>query len=114
MSTGFNYSVEGFVFDLQDERLVISPTKDKANYRGFNSRLFFLFQANDSMHACLKFINCAASSFYWPFRLKINDVFKPEVVEKQQIIQADEKLVIYLYTLNNLSHLTSVISSFKG
>lgn len=58
--------------------------------------------ANDSMHACIKFCNCAANSFLWPYKLAC-DQFESSIVENRELIQSDDNVTLYVESLNNLS-----------
>jgi hypothetical protein len=59
---------------------------------------------NDSMHACIKFCNCASKSFNWSFELDQGCVLdKTVAVEKKEIIQSNEKITLYVESLNNLA-----------
>lgn len=81
---------------------------------------------NNSLHATLMYVNCAAKSFGWPIKLKaiFNDELMNQVqsVTEQQnsaenaidIIQADDKLSINFYSLSRLSSLmNSFVSIIK-
>ena len=86
---------------------------------------------NDSMHAMGTFLNCAAASFYWPFRLTPvyskttrsdgdssgDRVLAPsnyESVEQLEIIQAEEKVAVYFNSLSRLSGFLTGLSAVIG
>ena len=88
---------------------------------------------NEAMHAAGAFLNCAASSFYWTFRVtpiftsstltKTNtgdessdayDECLEEIssnAEKIETLHTDEKVVVYL---NSLSRLTNFLTSLSS
>ena len=86
---------------------------------------------NDAMHAIGTFLNCAASSFYWHFRLtpvyststsNNNNRASRETttsgsydsVELLEIIQADEKVAVYFSSLSRLSGFLAGLSGGGG
>jgi hypothetical protein len=60
--------------------------------------------SNNVIIACVKFCNLASKSFEWPFRLKSNDFNGSVVTEKREIIQATEKLTVFVENINNLAY----------
>lgn len=82
---------------------------------------------NSSMHAVLLFVNCAAASFYWPYRLRpvysdplLNDdeierelEIKDGLAEEDviDVIQCEEKLAIYFFGLSRLNALINSLST---
>jgi hypothetical protein len=87
---------------------------------------------NEAMHAAGAFINCAAASFCWSFRVRPiftttslknnenndfdqdNDESSLTNADKIETLHTDEKVVVYLNSLSRMSHFLASLSSSGG
>ena len=88
---------------------------------------------NEAMHAAGAFINCAAASFYWSFRVRPiftttslknnenNDDFDQDNddssltnADKIETLHTDEKVVVYLNSLSRMTLFLASLSSNGG
>ena len=82
---------------------------------------------NSAMHAVLLFVNCAAASFSWPYRLRpvyADPLLNDDEIEREleiksglteedliDVIQCEEKMAIYFYGLSRLNALINSLST---
>jgi hypothetical protein len=104
-----NYtSLIDLVDQLDSIELDLKSYHSKSALGELSKKLFTI--SNNVIIACVKFCNLASKSFEWPFRLKSNDDNGGIVTEKREIIQATEKLTVFVENINNLANFLTTLN----
>lgn len=99
-----------------------SSSKKKENLDNPTVYKDIIEMVNNCLHAVLSYVNCAATSFGWPFKLKpiyldedLNEEEENEERRRREsehdIIQSDEKFSIDFFGMSRLGHFFSSIAN---
>ena len=90
-----------------------NPNSDSNAITDSNLQMLFtslIETADQAVESILAFLNCTATSFYWPFKPQavyddktVQEESNPSAEQKLEIIQTDEKLVVFVHSFSRLS-----------
>lgn len=89
-----------------------SPNSDSNAITDSNLQMLFtslIETADQAVESVLSFLNCSATSFYWPFKPQavyddktVQEELDQSAKQKLEIIQIDEKLVVFVHSFSRL------------